>query len=117
MIKKEFHFINDEDEKCVFHIKEYYDFVCAVILDHFHEELKHNKFHEWFISTLNTLEDYDDVYFITSEMPYYWSMCIIENDRTNKSLQGEELDSYIQFAKKYRLDRGIRTFLEEGLEA
>ena len=115
MIEKEFHFINDEDEKCIFYSKEYYDFVCALVLDYFNKDLQQNNFHDWFINTLNSFEDDEDVYFIDSEMPFYWALCIIENERTNKSLEGDELESYIQFSKNYRAERNIRTFLVEGV--
>lgn len=113
MIEEEFHFNNDDDENSIFYTRKYYEFICSLVTDFFKVELEQNKFHSWFINTLNSLEDSDDVYFLTSEMPFYWAMCIMENNRTNKSLQGGDLEDYLKFAKHYRNEKGIKTFLFE----
>lgn len=116
MIIKEdqFIFINDDGKKSIFYRREYYKHVSDIIKTFFNESLSDNEFHKRFISLLNELEDYNDVYNITTEMPFYWAICIIENDwTTNHLIKDKTLDDYIQYSKKYDKKNNITTFIIE----
>lgn len=103
----------DDDKSFVFYRKKYYEFICFLIKNFFQVPLSQNKTHKWFVDTLNSLQDYDDVYFINSELPFYWAMNIIQNDRTTETLLGEDLDRYIEFAKNYDKENGITSYIVE----
>lgn len=113
-LNKEFIFINDDGKKSVFYRMEYYKHVCDIIKNFFGESLPDNDFHKHFISLLNLLKDYNDVYNITTEMPFYWAICIIENDwTTNYLIKEKTLEEYIQYSKVYDKKNNITTFVIE----
>ncbi|MBB6330943.1 hypothetical protein HNP24_001893 [Chryseobacterium sediminis] len=102
--------------ECIFLRDAYYELVCAIITDFFEETLPNNDFHSRFLNLLNTLEGYDDVYNITTEMPFYWAICIIENEWTNKHLiKNKTNDLFIEWYKKYKQKNDIVSFIIEGI--
>lgn len=115
-MKDIFIYKDEYGNECTFLRGKYYKHVCAVITYFFEESLPDNEFHKHFRSLLNTLESYDDVYTITTEMPFYWSICIIENRWTNNHLiKSKTNDDYKEWADKYNRENGIITFIIEGI--
>ncbi|MFC5872369.1 hypothetical protein ACFP3I_07225 [Chryseobacterium arachidis] len=91
--------------------------VCAIITDFFEEPLPDNDFRSDFLNLLNTLEDYDDVYIITGEMPFYWAICIIENRWTsNHLIKNMTSDLFMEWYKKYKQENGIISFIIGGID-
>lgn len=102
--------------ECTFLSGKYYELVCALVTDFFEEPLPNNDFHNHFLNLLNTLQDYDDVYNITTEIPYYWAICIIENGLTNKHLIKNKTDNlFMEWYKKYKQKNNIVSFIIEGI--
>jgi len=107
---------DEYDNDCQFLRKKYYEKVSSLITDFFEEPLPDNKFHQRFLNVLNTLEDYHDVYHITTEMPFYWAICIIENRWThNHLIKNKTNDEYREWSTKYRTENNIITFIIEGI--
>lgn len=102
--------------ECTFLRGKYYKQVCALITDFFKEPLPDNDFHKHFLNLLNTLEDHHDVYTITTEMPFYWAICIIENRWTNNHLiKNKTNEDYREWVNKYDKENNIITFIIEGI--
>ena len=98
----------------VFLRRKYYKLVCATIKDFFEEPLPENGFHRHFLNLLNTLEDYHDVYIITTEMPFYWAVCIIENNWTIKHLlKNKTNEEYREWYIRYKKENDIVSFIIE----
>ncbi len=107
---------DEYDNDCTFLRKKYYEKVSALITDFFEEPLPDNEFHQRFLKVLNTLEDYHDVYHITTEMPFYWAVCIIENRWThNHLIKNKTNEEYREWSHKYRTENDIITFIIEGI--
>ncbi|GAA5083568.1 hypothetical protein GCM10023210_02360 [Chryseobacterium ginsengisoli] len=104
------------DNECTFLRKKYYEHICAMITDFFEEPLPDNEFYRNFLDVLNTLEDYHDVYYLTTEMPFYWAICIIENRRTNHHLiKNKTNDDFREWYIKYKKENDIVRFIIEGI--
>lgn len=104
------------DNECTFLRKKYYEHICAIITDFFEEPLPDNEFFRNFLDILNTLEDYHDVYYLTTEMPFYWAICIIENRRTNHHLiKNKTNDDFREWYIKYKKENDIVRFIIEGI--
>lgn len=107
-MEEKFIYINEYGKQDIFLRKQYYDQICALVTDFFEEELVDNEFHKHFVLLLNSLEDYNDVYILTTEMNFYWAICIIENEWTNNHLiKGKTLDDYKSWRLKYYKDKGV----------
>lgn len=106
-------FTNDDDGKSVFLRKLYYEFVCEIITDFFKKPLEKNKFHDQFVSMLLNIEDYNDVYDITTEVGYYWALSIIHNEYTTESLSVEEIEKFSQFSADYYHKNEIISFVNK----
>ncbi|KPE52806.1 hypothetical protein [Chryseobacterium indologenes] len=107
----------DEFENdCQFLRKKYYEHVSAIITDFFEEPLPDNEFHQRFLNMLNTPENYEDVYHITTEMPFYWAICIIEDRWTNNHLiKNKTNDDYRKWNNRYCIENDIITFIIQGI--
>lgn len=107
---------DEYNNDCQFLRRKYYEYVSALITDFFEEPLPDNDFHTHFLNALNTLENYDDVYHITTEMPFYWAICIIENRWTNHHLIKDKTnEDYGKWHAKYRAANDLVTFIIEGI--
>ncbi|BAP32478.1 uncharacterized protein CHSO_3441 [Chryseobacterium sp. StRB126] len=114
---KEIYAYKDEyNNDCQFLRGKYYKYISDLITDFFEEPLPDNDFHTHFLNVLNTLEDYDDIYYITSEMPFYWAICIIENRRThNHLIKNKTNEDYKKWHTKYRTANDFVTFIIEEI--
>ena len=101
------YFDESEGEEYVFRRKEYYFLVCGIVTEFFHWSMPENGFHERFVDLLNDVEIYDDVVNITSEMPYYWAMCIIEGGFTRNGLTDSGINAFIKFSAMWRSKTGV----------
>lgn len=102
--------------ECSFLRRKYYELVSAIITDFFEESLPDNEVQKNFLNLLSTLEDYHDVYYITTEMPFYWAICIIENRKTNNHLiKNKTNDDYSEWINKYNKENNIVRFIIEGI--
>ncbi|WP_185287864.1 hypothetical protein [Chryseobacterium lactis] len=105
---------DEYNNDCQFLRRKYYQYVSDLITDFFEEPLPDNDFHTRFLNVLNTLENYEDVTYITCEMPFYWAICIIENRRTHHHLiKNKTNEDYIQWHTKYRTANDFVTFIIE----
>lgn len=115
-MENDFIFIDETDsnKKKVFHRKLYYESIKELIINFFNEKLVINEIHLKIINYLETLEDYDDVYFFLEELSYHWALCIIDNTfEQKKKLNGIELEKYVNFDKKFLNINNIKFYLEE----
>lgn len=102
--------------ECTFLRGKFYQYVCDLITVFFEEPLPDNEFHTNFVKALNTLEDYHDVYTFTIEYPWYWAICIIENNWTIHSLiKGKEDEELMEWVKKYKKENDIISLIIDGI--
>lgn len=104
------------ENECTFLRGKFYKYVCDLITDFFEEPLPDNEFHRNFVNGLNTLQDYHDVYNFTVEYPWYWAICIIENNWTINSLIKEKSDEELmEWIKKYKKENEIVSLIIDGI--
>ena len=114
-MKEDFFFIDIQDQNTskVFHRLYYYESVLNLIINFFNHEFIDNDTLKKFMSFLETLEDSEDVYFITTNENYHWAMCIIENSfECSKGLSSKEITQYILFDKEFLRKKKINSYIE-----
>ncbi|MGN7863247.1 hypothetical protein [Chryseobacterium sp. 22458] len=114
---KDIYIYKDEfDNECTFLRGKFYKYVCDLITVFFEEPLPDNEFHKNFVNALNNLEDYHDVYKFTIEYPWYWAICIIENNWTvNSLIKGKNDEELMEWVKKYKKENDIVSLIIDGI--
>lgn len=115
-MEKDFIFIDDETDgkKRVFHKQLFYSYLKLLIEDFFNVKLEENKIHKGLLNYLNSIQNAGDVYFLTTEVPSFWALGIIQNkENPNMNIMPEKKREETEFYKKFLIDNKIQSFVEE----
>lgn len=114
-MEKDFYFINEDDQNMVFHRLFYYEFVCLLATKILNATNLVNDIHKNFFDYLVQLQSFQDVYFLTSEMPYYWAINIAENKKSIKDLTDEQRAMFSTMYNFFLVEKGIEDFIESDI--
>lgn len=111
-------FVDYNGNKKKFLRKEYFEFICLVIVKLFNEPVPNNEYINNFINDLNTLEENDDVcgavYFYLHETETHWARSIIIDDWSNESDNQEIMLKLNKLLNDYERKNNITDFIIEG---
>lgn len=114
-LKEDKYYHINADKHFIFLTKNYYDFVCELVIRFYDKKIKNNIQHSLFLNRLDAIQYYEDSFQeIQSKEPYQWAMSIIKDEEYNEILEGEALEQYQTIKDIFLKKHNITGFVIEN---